>query len=55
MNRIQIQLTEAFNLADKYEMSEKDTQLHRQSIQMLINALGIIAEKGLEQELINKG
>ena len=55
MNRIQMQISEVFDFAKKYEMSDKDTQLHRNAIQMLINALGIVADKGLEQEVINKG
>jgi len=54
MNRIQIQISEVFGFAKKYEMSDKDSGLHTNAIQLLINALGIIAKKGLEQELVNK-
>lgn len=55
MNRIQMQISEVFDFANKYEMSDKDAGLHTNAIQMLINALSIIADKGLEQELVNKG
>ena len=51
MNKIQQQIMEVFNLPRKYGMEHEDSNKLKNSIQLLICSLSIIADLGLEEKL----
>ena len=51
MNKIQQQIMEVFNLPRKYGMEHEVSNKLKNSIQLLICSLSIIADLGLEEKL----